>query len=100
MKEIFREDLYHRLNVIPIAVPSLNERTEDIPLLTDFSLITFARNRGLQKDIHEDAIVQLQKNNWTGNIRELKNIIERLIILSGKEITKNDVQKYSNPSAE
>ena len=53
-----------------------------------------------KKDIHEDTVIQLQKNNWTGNIRELKNIIERLIILSGKEITKNDVQKYSNPSAE
>ena len=97
----FREDLYHRLNVIPIAVPSLNERTEDIPLLTDFFIDNICKEQGIaKKDIHEDAIVQLQKNNWTGNIRELKNIIERLIILSGKEITKNDVQKYSNPSAE
>ena len=97
----FREDLYHRLNVIPIAVPSLNERTEDIPLLTDFFIDNICKEQGIaKKDIQEDAIVQLQKNNWTGNIRELKNIIERLIILSGKEITKNDVQKYSNPSAE
>ena len=97
----FREDLYHRLNVIPIYVPSLNERTEDIPLLTDFFIDNICKEQGIaKKDIQEDAIVQLQKNNWTGNIRELKNIIERLIILSGKEITKNDVQKYSNPSAE
>ena len=97
----FREDLYHRLNVIPIAVPSLNERTEDIPLLTDFFIDNICKEQGIaKKDIQEDAIVQLQKNNWTGNIRELKNIIERLIILSGKEITKNDVLKYSNPSAE
>ena len=97
----FREDLYHRLNVIPISVPSLNERTEDIPLLTDFFIDNICKEQGIaKKDIQEDAIVQLQKNNWTGNIRELKNIIERLIILSGKEITKNDVQKYSNPSAE
>ena len=97
----FREDLYHRLNVIPIAVPSLNERKEDIPLLTDFFIDNICKEQGIaKKNINEDAIVQLQKNNWSGNIRELKNIIERLIILSEKEITKNDVQKYSNPSAE
>ena len=93
----FREDLYHRLNVIPIHVPSLNERIDDIPLLTDFFLAQICKEQGIAKKvIKADALDALKEINWTGNIRELKNIIERLIILSGNEITKNDVNLYCN----
>ena len=93
----FREDLYHRLNVIPIHVPSLNERIDDIPLLTDFFLAQICKEQGIsKKEIKADALDALKEINWTGNIRELKNIIERLIILSGNEITKNDVNLYCN----
>ena len=91
----FREDLYHRLNVIPIHVPSLKERIDDIPILTDFFLVQICRDQGIaKKEIKADALDALKEINWTGNIRELKNIIERLIILSGKEITKTDVSLY------
>ena len=79
----FREDLSHRLNVIPIHVPSLKERIDDIPILTDFFLVQICRDQGIaKKEIKADALDALKEINWTGNIRELKNIIERLIIQS------------------
>jgi len=91
----FREDLYHRLSVILIHVPSLNERLEDIPLLTDFFVQQISQTQGLpMKKINADAYKVLQKINWTGNIRELRNVIERLLILGGEEISKEDVKQY------
>ena len=81
-KSNFREDLFHRLNVIPIHVPSLNERKDDIPILADYFLSLICNEQGVPvKSINKKAIDVLQKINWTGNIRELRNIIERLIIL-------------------
>jgi two-component system nitrogen regulation response regulator NtrX len=94
----FRLDLYHRLSVIIIHVPSLNERNDDIPLLVDKFLTDICADYGTSKKaIEEDAIKALQKHNWTGNIRELRNVVERLIILSGKTINKNDVENYVLP---
>jgi DNA-binding NtrC family response regulator len=94
----FREDLYHRLSVILIHVPSLNERTEDIPLLADHFLDTIAQEQGSQrKKLSKDAYEALKAVNWTGNIRELRNLIERLIILCDDEITGEDVRRYANP---
>ncbi len=94
----FREDLYHRLNVIPIHVPSLNERRDDIPLLVHHFLGIICEDLGVAlKEVSEDGIVALQNVNWTGNIRELRNIIERLVILGNAVITKEDVNKYANP---
>lgn len=94
----FRLDLYHRLSVILIKVPSLNERKEDIPLLVDRFLKLIAEDYGQKpKSIDPDAIDALKAHNWTGNIRELRNVIERLIILSGNSISANDVQKYVLP---
>ncbi len=90
----FREDLYHRLSVIPIHVPSLDERKEDIPLLTDYFLNQLCADMGVKKTISESAIKALQKRNWPGNIREFRNVMERLIILGGKEITEEDVQAH------
>jgi DNA-binding NtrC family response regulator len=92
----FREDLYHRLSVILIHVPSLNERKEDIPLLTEHFLKLICDDYGIaKKTITKEAIKELQKINWTGNIRELRNVIERLIILSDKTITDKDVIAYA-----
>ena len=92
----FREDLFHRLNVIPIQVPSLNERIEDIPLLANHFLNLICTNHGVAlRKITKEAISELQKKNWTGNIREFRNVIERLIILCDKEITQADVIHYS-----
>lgn len=92
----FREDLYHRLSVILIENPALNDRVEDIPELAQFFLENACSEMGVaQKSISEDAIKELQKKDWTGNIRELKNIVERLVILSDNEIDKKDVQKYA-----
>src|ERR1700688_4159227 len=89
----FRIDLYHRLSVIIIHVPSLNERNDDIPLLVDKFLTDICSDYGIaKKAIEEEAIKALQQHNWTGNIRELRNVVERLIILSGKTITKEDVE--------
>lgn len=91
----FRLDLYHRLGVILIHVPSLNERREDIPLLVDHFLTDIAAEyRQAKKSIAAKALEALQQHNWTGNIRELRNVVERLVILSGKEITADDVKSY------
>jgi len=91
----FREDLYHRLSVIVIKVPSLNDRTEDIPLLTDKFLDDIAGEYGSKKkEIKKEALELLQKNNWTGNIRELRNVIERLVIMSEGSIGPQEVKKY------
>ena len=94
----FREDLYHRLSVIPIHVPSLSERIDDIPLLADHFIDQICTEQGIvPKKIVDKAIKELQKLPWTGNVRELRNVIERLVILSGKEITENDVRSYAVP---
>lgn len=95
----FREDLFHRLAVILIHVPSLNERREDIPMLITHFLNLVCQDHGiLTKTIEASAIEALQQLNWTGNIRELRNIIERLVILSDQCITQADVLRYANPS--
>ncbi len=92
----FREDLFHRLNVIPINVPSLDERKEDIPLLVNYFLKLICEEHGIAtKNISADAVKQLQKYSWTGNIRELRNVIERLIILSDKTISEKDVLNFA-----
>ncbi len=94
----FRLDLYHRLSVILIHVPSLNDRRDDIPLLVDQFLGDICSDYGtVQKTIDPDAIKLLQQYNWTGNIRELRNVVERLVILSGKTITTEDVSNYVMP---
>ena len=99
MKEVenktFRLDLYHRLSVILINVPSLNERRDDIPLLVDKFLEDICEDYGISKKvISDDAIKSLQEYNWTGNIRELRNVVERLVILSGKAISREDIKSY------
>ena len=94
----FREDLYHRLSVIVIRVPSLAERKEDIPLLTECFLDQISKESGMGKrTINKDAIEELKKHSWTGNIRELRNVVERLMILGGNPITKADVVAYASP---
>jgi len=94
----FRLDLYHRLGVIIIHVPSLNERRDDIPLLIEHFLNQVALEYGQPKKIiDKEAITALQQHNWTGNIRELRNVVERLIILSGKNITVDDVNNFVLP---
>ncbi len=91
----FREDLYHRLSVIIIKVPSLNDRSEDIVLLVDKFLNDIANDYGSRKkDIDKDALNMLQENNWTGNIRELRNVVERLVIMSEGTIGPSEVKKY------
>lgn len=93
----FREDLYHRLGVILIKVPALNDRRDDIPLLVDHFLGMICDEQGVaKKSIDDAAIKELQAYNWTGNIRELRNVVERLVILSGKSITKKDVEQFVN----
>ena len=99
MKEVeaknFRLDLYHRLSVILIHVPSLNERRSDIPLLVERFLEDICTDYGIAtKVISDDALKLLQEYNWTGNIRELRNIVERLVILSGKNISKEDIKNH------
>ena len=95
----FRLDLYHRLSVIIIYVPSLNDRREDIPLLIDYYLEMIANEYGQsKKDIDKDALLMLMQYNWTGNIRELRNVVERLVILSGKKIELQDVTNYVLPN--
>ena len=93
----FREDLYHRLAVILIHVPSLNDRKEDIALLAEHFLTQICNDQGVvRKAFSDKAILELQKINWTGNIRELRNIVERLVILCGTEISGEDVKMYCN----
>ncbi|SDB91397.1 sigma-54-dependent transcriptional regulator [Williamwhitmania taraxaci] len=95
----FREDLYHRLSVIVIKVPSLNERTEDIPLLVNHFLTQLCTELGVaRKNISVEAMAELQEHQWRGNIRELKNVVERLIILSGPEISLADVKMFATAS--
>lgn len=93
----FREDLYHRISVIEIKVPSLNERLEDIPLLVERFLSDIAEDYGAQaKKISDEAIKLLQTKNWSGNIRELRNVVERLVILGEATINETDVKKYTD----
>jgi DNA-binding NtrC family response regulator len=92
----FREDLFHRLNVIPIHVPALNDRIEDIPLLVDYFTARICAEQGIAvKSFDADAVKALQTRQWTGNIRQLRNVVERLIILAGPKITKADVEAYA-----
>jgi two-component system nitrogen regulation response regulator NtrX len=94
----FREDLYHRLSVILIHVPTLNERQDDIPLLAEYFNSLICNEYGMsKKSIRKDAIKELQKIEWTGNIREFRNVLERLIILCKDEITGADVIAYARP---
>jgi DNA-binding NtrC family response regulator len=94
----FREDLYHRLSVILIHVPALNERLEDIPLLANHFLQVICEEYGMPlKSVSDEAIAELQKITWTGNIREFRNVIERLIILCDQNITADDVLKFAAP---
>lgn len=93
----FREDLYHRLAVILIDVPSLNDRREDIPLLVEFFAERIASEQGMpQKHFTPGAVKLLQSYDWRGNVRELRNVVERLIILGGKEISEEDVKLFAS----
>jgi DNA-binding NtrC family response regulator len=94
----FREDLYHRISVIIIHVPTLKERIEDIPLLAEHFITTIcSENNSPKPEVDSDAIIELQKLQWTGNIREFRNVIERLLILCNKKITANDVKQFAMP---
>lgn len=93
----FREDLYHRLGVILISVPALKDRKEDIPILVDKFLEDIANEYGTKaKSTSKEALETLQKSDWTGNIRELRNVVERLVIMCSDEITADDVSKYTD----
>lgn len=93
----FREDLYHRLSVIVIKVPALNDRTEDIPELVEHFATKIAQEQGTaQKMFSKTALKELQAIDWTGNIRELRNVVERLIILGGKEVSEADVKMFAS----
>jgi DNA-binding NtrC family response regulator len=97
-RNTFREDLYHRLSVILIHVPTLNERSEDIPLLADYFNTLICNEYGMvKKKIRPDALAEMQKIKWTGNIREFRNVLERLIILCPEEISGRDVITYAHP---
>ena len=92
----FREDLFHRLSVIPIHVPDLKERTGDIPELIEHFIAKVCAEQGISaKKISDKAVKELQKLPWTGNVRELRNVVERLVILSGPELTDADVKRYA-----
>ena len=92
----FREDLYHRLNVIPIHVPALDERKDDIPLLVEHFAELISSEQGIAtKKFDEKAVQSLQSRNWTGNIRELRNVVERLIILGGNVISREDIESFA-----
>lgn len=94
----FREDLYHRLAVILIHVPALNDRRDDIPLLAEHFLTHICSEHGIpRKTFSADALKALKEQDWTGNIRELRNIVERLVILCAQEITGSDVAAFANP---
>ena len=89
--------MYHRLSVIVIKVPALKDRKEDIPLLVDRFLEDIANEYGTKKkSIEKEAVDSLGKPDWSGNIRELRNVVERLIIMSGEEIKEEDVKKYTD----
>jgi DNA-binding NtrC family response regulator len=91
----FREDLYHRLSVIVINVPTLDDRKDDIPLLVDHFIDQICSETGMQpRPIDAEAMQLLVEKTWTGNIRELRNVVERLLILSGSTITADDVKAY------
>ncbi len=93
----FREDLYHRISVINIHVPSLNERKDDIPVLAEHFVKEICSDYGMPvKQFTSEAIKELQKINWTGNIRELRNVVERLVILSDTKITDKDVVQFAS----
>lgn len=93
----FREDLYHRLAVILIKVPSLNDRREDIPLLIEHFTKKISEEQGIGNKTFSDKAIKLLKGyDWTGNIRELRNVVERLIILGGKEVTEEDVKLFAS----
>lgn len=95
-KNEFREDLYHRISVIKIQVPPLRERKEDIPELVEKFLADIADDHGAKKkSIDQEALKSLQNYDWSGNIRELRNVVERLVILSGEQINAKDVKKYT-----
>ncbi|MDO9680315.1 MAG: sigma-54 dependent transcriptional regulator [Bacteroidales bacterium] len=97
-KGSFREDLYHRISVIVIHVPPLTQRKEDIPMLTKYFLEQISTEGGMPyREIEEDAIEELTTYKWTGNIRELRNVVERLMILSNNKITKDDVLAFAKP---
>ena len=97
-QNLFREDLYHRLSVILVRVPTLNERLEDVPLLADHFITQICAEYGMPvREISAKAIAELQKINWTGNIREFRNVVERLIILCDKVITDKDVITFAQP---
>ena len=92
----FREDLYHRLSVILIHVPSLNDRKDDIPTLANYFVNEICQDYGMPvKAFSAEALKELQKINWTGNIRELRNVVERLVILSDKKITEKEVLQFA-----
>jgi two-component system, NtrC family, nitrogen regulation response regulator NtrX len=96
----FREDLYHRLAVILIHVPALNDRREDIPVLAEHFITMVCAEHGIpRKSFLEDALQELKSTDWSGNIRELRNIVERLVILCGDQIKGEDVRLFSNPKA-
>ena len=90
----FREDLYHRLAVILLEVPPLNDRRDDIPLLVAHFTKSICQEQGINKQFHPKAIEQLQQYDWSGNIRELRNVVERLLILSDEEVTLKDVKTF------
>jgi DNA-binding NtrC family response regulator len=90
--------LYHRLAVILIHVPTLNDRKEDIPLIAEHFITHICTDQGIpKKQFDSEALTALQEINWTGNIRELRNIVERLVILCGQTITASDVNLFANP---
>lgn len=92
----FREDLFHRLNVIPIHIPALKDRLEDIPLLVQYFTEQICQEQGIAtKSFEPEAIKALQQLDWTGNIRQLRNVVERLIILAGSNITKEDIELFA-----
>lgn len=96
----FREDLYHRLAVILIHVPSLNDRRDDVPMLAEHFLTLVCNEHGIaRKEFTTDALEALKQTDWSGNIRELRNIVERLVILCGAKITGADVKLFSNPKS-
>jgi len=91
----FREDLFHRLNVIPIRVPALSERSSDVPLLVEYFLEGVADELGVPAPTFtKQALQALSKAPWTGNIRELRNVVERLVILCGEEVSAEDVKRH------